>query len=98
MNRRVNFNDDVPLNPIPEDQHDNDNDTVSSEDEGRSEFARSHSIHEIASAKAASRIFRLKSLESKKNKKRDEGFAEVIIIIIITSTLIAVIAVCCDQS
>ncbi len=81
MSRKVNFTNDTPLKVIPEDGENtvfDDDDDVDSLANVSPDFRRSHSIHEVVSAKAASRIFRLRSLEARKNKQRDEGLAEVI--------------------
>eukprot|EP00794_Sanderia_malayensis_P000564 gene564-1222_t len=83
MNRKVNFNSniDAQLTAIPEgaeqrQPYDDDYDDSDTYVGSAAGSARSHSIHEVVSAKMASKIFRLRSLQAKKIKQRDEGYSE----------------------
>ena len=74
----MNFGTPGPLQAIPEDSghHGDDIESLGSDDLGL-ERPRHHSIHQIMSAKSAARLFRQRSIDLKKNKRRDEGFSEV---------------------
>ena len=78
MSRKVNFGTPGPLQVIPEDSghHGDDTESLASDDLGL-ERPRHHSIHQIMSAKSAARLFRQRSIDMKKNKRRDDGFSEV---------------------
>lgn len=79
MSRKVNFGTPGPLQAIPEDsgRHGGDDEESLASDDLGLERPRIHSIHDVMSAKSAARRFRQKSIDMKKNKRRDEGFSEV---------------------